>query len=56
MIICYNDTALMGNAHTIIPINEDPQRKYKLNRLNAGQGQNNIGGAHLHHVDCAMHA
>ena len=22
---------LMGNAHKIIPINEDPQRKYKLN-------------------------
>ena len=26
------------------------------NRLNAGQGQNKIGGAHLHNVGSAMHA
>ena len=26
------------------------------NRLNAGQGQNKIGGAHLCHVDITMHA
>ena len=26
------------------------------NRLNAGQGQNKIGGAHLRHVGITMHA
>ena len=26
------------------------------NRINAGKGQNKIGGAHLHHVGCAMYA
>ena len=26
------------------------------NRLNRGQDQNEIGGAHLHHVGSAMHA
>ena len=30
---------------------------YELgNRLNGGQGQNKIGGEHLHHVGIAMHA
>ena len=46
---------LLGAAHKAIPISEDVKHDLE-NRLNGGQGQNKIGGAHLHHVDISIHA
>ena len=49
----------MSNAHKIIPINEDGQRKSKLNMAFGTSemqvnGQNKIEGAHLCHVAITM--
>ena len=61
MIICLKGMAFAGHCMQteVVPISEDRRKKVKHNlerRLYGGQGQNKIGGAHLPHVDIAMHA
>ena len=54
MIICQNGIEFAGHC------TQSGTHQWVIheleNRLNGGQCQNKIGGAHLHHVGIAMHA
>ena len=56
-----HDHLLKGHSVCwVVPISADRRRKSRLNmtlgRFKGGQGQNKIGGVHLHHVVIAIYA